>query len=271
MALDGTSTYLDKAIRYGQQVQAERSKATISLFDTEEGADLPKPRPPRAEPWSLLEKLRNEKSVVGFYISGHPLEPFRMEIQAICTANSSNWAQPQFKDKEVWMAAIVSAVQHKRTKQEKPFMVIQLEDLEGNFELALYGNDTITYGSYFIEGHALLLKMQVRPRFGQDNTNLELKPRMIELLAEAKDKVFSGVTLRLAVEQLNSANLQRILTLASLHPGSKSMYLEIMDATKQIQIETKARRIPIDTSPAFLQELEALDIGKFRLNRGSGI
>ena len=73
---------IEKVIRYGNKEQSEKSAAQQSLFGGESGMHIPVPKVADCEPYGELEKLKIEKEVVGFYISGHPLDQFKFEIES---------------------------------------------------------------------------------------------------------------------------------------------------------------------------------------------
>ncbi|MFN4234467.1 MAG: DNA polymerase III subunit alpha [Bacteroidia bacterium] len=86
-AIDGETTFLEKAIRFGAKFQEGETSAQASLFDMNEEVELPEPNIPTVEDWGTLQKLKFEKEVVGFYISGHPLDDYRFEIKHFCNTN----------------------------------------------------------------------------------------------------------------------------------------------------------------------------------------
>src|SRR5690606_34944027 len=73
-------TGLERLVRFGNQVQASASMATNSLFGETEMPDIKPPVMPECDTWSLPELLEREKDVVGIYISAHPLDGYKFEI-----------------------------------------------------------------------------------------------------------------------------------------------------------------------------------------------
>jgi DNA polymerase-3 subunit alpha len=82
---EGKPTYMETLVRYGQQHQDGADSSQVSMFDMDEGdAAIPEPPLPQIEGWSALEQLHYEKDVIGFYLSGHPLDDHRLEIKFLC-------------------------------------------------------------------------------------------------------------------------------------------------------------------------------------------
>ncbi len=106
VAENGESSLIEKIIRFGNKIQEEKNAAQVSLFGGDSGVDIPLPKVSVSEPYSELEKLRIEKEVVGFYISGHPLDQFRLEIQHFCTCTVNK--VEDYKQAKISVAGIVT-------------------------------------------------------------------------------------------------------------------------------------------------------------------
>jgi DNA polymerase-3 subunit alpha len=78
-------TFLESAIRYGASVQEQQHSSQHSMFGEATGTTMPAPTVPRADEWPAIYKLNREKEVVGIFISGHPLDDFKVEINSFCT------------------------------------------------------------------------------------------------------------------------------------------------------------------------------------------
>lgn len=83
---DANETFLDEIVRYGNRYQQDKAETTMSLFGPMETIEIAKPQPPANCPeWSHLERLNRERDLIGIYISGHPLDPFKIIIDKVCT------------------------------------------------------------------------------------------------------------------------------------------------------------------------------------------
>lgn len=94
-APDGDATLLEKAVKYAQKVQQEADSSQVSLFGGSGGMEVPMPTIAPMEPFSQLQQLNIEKEVVGLYISGHPLDQFKVEIESF-----TNTPLTEIKDTE---------------------------------------------------------------------------------------------------------------------------------------------------------------------------
>src|SRR5690606_7909224 len=75
---------IERLIKYSNDYQANLLSSQHSLFGGTSEAAIAEPSLAECEPWPLLEKLRLEKEVIGMYLSGHPLDDFRLELESFC-------------------------------------------------------------------------------------------------------------------------------------------------------------------------------------------
>lgn len=79
-------TGLEKAVRYAAKVKENEISAQTSLFGGGGSSfDLPEPKLPLCPEWGLIEKLKYEKTVIGIYLTSHPLDNFELELRNFCT------------------------------------------------------------------------------------------------------------------------------------------------------------------------------------------
>ncbi|MDB5261676.1 MAG: polymerase subunit alpha, partial [Adhaeribacter sp.] len=164
---------IEKAVRFGNNYQAEASAAQQSLFGGGAAVAAPLPKVPEVVPWTPTEKLRREKEVVGFYISGHPLDQFSLEIDSYCTCPLDKITD--YKAKDVNVAGIVSNVVIRTAKNGNPFALFTLEDYDSTLNMALFGEDFVKFAQYLREGMFVFIKGKVQLRYKTED-QWELKP-----------------------------------------------------------------------------------------------
>ena len=154
---------LDSVMASAASAQRDRASGQVSMFGDDFGAATTAASVPRASsdarfptsqptvtPWTAAEKLAAEKELLGFYVSGHPLNPYRATLEnGRFTAIN---ALGELEDRANFRAAgRLADVQKKFTKKEgKPFAVIILEDLTGSIE-AMVWNDVFTKYAKLLE------------------------------------------------------------------------------------------------------------------------
>ena len=134
------TTFLEKLIRFGGSFQAMQQSSQQSLFGDLGPVEVPDLKLPDCQPWSNIEKLKREKTIASFFISGHPLDEYRFDIDTFCNATikklKENMAAAASHD--VFIAGIVSKVRHEIAKNGNPYGRFTLEDFDESIELVTF-------------------------------------------------------------------------------------------------------------------------------------
>ncbi|MEI6019848.1 MAG: DNA polymerase III subunit alpha [Bacteroidota bacterium] len=250
-------TLTDRIIKYGNQKNLGNDSSQASLFSGDEEIVVTEPSLPTVEPWTDLEQLSREKEVVGFFISGHPLDPYRLVMEHRCNATCAQLKAglEPFKNKEVIFGGIITGFENRTSKTGNAFGKLIIEDYYGSVELMLFGKDFIEYNKYMVQGLFVFVKARVQERYNQPGS-LEIKLSKIELLDEVKKSAFNQIKVKV---KLNSINDQLVLKLDQLfnqHQGKSLLefYVEDEESRQSIKLFSKKNKVAIDT--AFLMELD---------------
>jgi DNA polymerase-3 subunit alpha len=136
---------IDSALAAAASAHKDRASGQVSLFDAFETAA---PSPIRSASmtvpqWSVTETLGFEKELLGFYVTGHPLDEYRPALEGGKYVAIANLQEEEDKS-TVSIAGALTSVEKKFTKREgKPFAVVVLEDLTGSLEVMIW-NETFT-------------------------------------------------------------------------------------------------------------------------------
>jgi DNA polymerase III subunit alpha len=261
-AKDGDASLIEKAVKYATKSQLEEQSAQVSLFGGSSGAVMPKPRIEPVEPFSELEKLNLEKEVVGIYISGHPLDNFRFEIEAFCNTPCNQLTDlDALLGRDTKICGIVTAVEHRTTKTGRPFGKFTLEDYSGNFTFTLFGEDYLKYKNFMSLGWFLFIEGTIQ-RNTWGRMDVEFKIRGIELLNELADKRVQGLALRIPLHAVNREMIDTLEKNCKANPGSVSLQIFIKDDQESIQAEMLARTYRIKvTNPLVTEFKKYAEIG----------
>ena len=171
--VDATTTVLDNLVNYGQKNQQDSMNLQATLFGELDGFEVTKPNIPDCEPWHDYEKSKKEKELIGIYLTSHPLDPYKLEMQLLCTpVEELNNGLETFKGKEINIAGIITAKREGKTKTGKDFGILTLEDFSGTYELAFFGKDYTDFRQYFIDETAIYVKGKVGPKWGKEGNEL---------------------------------------------------------------------------------------------------
>lgn len=244
-AKEGDINLTEKATRYAAKQQQEMMSSQVSLFGSSTGTESPKPKVEPQEPFSEIEKLHFEKEVVGVYISGHPLDNFKFEIDTFCTAPVTVLNDiEKHEGKDFKIGGIVSLVEHKMTKTGRPFGKMNLEDYSGKFEFILWSDDYLKFKSFLMPGLFLFIEGNVlRKSWGEQN--LEFKVRNIELLNEIGVKRAKGLQVKVGTDSLNAGMVKQLEDICQEYSGGTPFYLKLRDEQENISLELLSRKFRV--------------------------
>lgn len=190
--------FIDQLIQYASLCQKNSASAQASLFDdiAEEESAVVECAVPEVEPWSMVEQAEHEKEVVGFYISEHPLNQYKLEMQQLSTVSVA-----QLKEiPNTWLGRtlrfgfIVKDVKEGTTKNGKAYGRMLIEDMDDTFEWSFFGENYLKFRHLFNKGDFLFAQGVVKARWG-DDTKPELAPSHLILLSEALDYYVHSIEL----------------------------------------------------------------------------
>jgi len=237
------SSFLESLIRYGTNVKNLRNSSMQSLFGDSGGFDVVKPEPAPCSDWSKLEKLNKEKQVIGIYLSSHPLDEYRLEINTFCNATLADLQNlNEFADREVCVAGIVTETRSGITKNGKPFGGFTLQDYTDSFTFLMFDKDYVALSNFFVTDYHLLVKGKVQGRHFNPE-ELELKIKEIHLLSSVRDDLINSITIRIKTGMINSEFIANLKTIIKENPGNKILKILLIDHEDKITLPLFSRSI----------------------------
>ena len=153
---------LDSAVEAGQRASRDRSTGQHGLFDALATGKTPaEARLPDIPEWPESQKLAGEKEVLGFYVTGHPLNAYRDKVAELSELNTSRLAALD-NGTEVALCGVLGSVARKRNREGRPWASGALEDLQGSVDLLVFANQFESLGPMLGEDKPVLIRGEVR-------------------------------------------------------------------------------------------------------------
>ena len=255
--------FVESLLRYGQLYQAEKQQAQNSLFGGDDMVAIATPKIPDAEPWSALDRLEKERELVGIYISGHPLDDYRIVLDNLCNTHCNELGDKEelAKKSPVSVGGIVKAIKRVgTTKKGNPFGIVEIEDFEGPGELALFGEDWARYSGMLQEGYSVYIQGTCASRF-QNSNFYSFNVTSIEFLQTVKEKNITSLTITLDPSALTDSMVMDLTGLINDNPGNTELYFEIRHpdnkGTMRLRSRTKNINLVSDIV-AFIRSNESM-------------
>ena len=257
-------TFIEKAIRFGNKFQESKNSAQVSLFGEASDVQFDEPIIPPCEPWNVMEKLSKEKEMIGIYISGHPLDDFKTEIQYFCNAKVDSLQNiSQLEGMELSFAGIITDVQHRVSKNGKPWGMFTFEDYSDAYEFRLFNEDYLKFRHYLIPNTFLYLKTVMRRAW--QNGDVRVVITAIQQLQDVLGKMAKKITLNLPIEQISEKAVTDIEGVFKNHPGSQHLHFMIIDREEKLKLNMPSRSSKINITKELLDELNEKE-WSFKLN-----
>jgi DNA polymerase-3 subunit alpha len=167
-SLEGTRAQLfvsvEGAMEAGQRAQRARLSGQEGLFGDAFGEDQAhvEKQLPDLPDWTLREKLQGEKEMLGFYVTGHPLDHYADKIRELASHDSSN-LEGLNKGAEVALCGVITGIQRKRNREQKPWVSMVLEDRVGALEALVFTTNYERLAPMLAEDQVVLVRAQVLP------------------------------------------------------------------------------------------------------------
>lgn len=273
MPAEKGGTFCDTLVRFGQSYQDEKASmenSLFALFEKTEGVEstIQNPTIPTYEPWSTLERLNQERSLVGIYLSAHPLDDYSVILNNICSAQMTDLDDLiPLNNKDLIVGGMVTNVRRGISKRGSPYGIVTIEDYSGSHEFALFGEEWPKWMPYMEDSNALLIYGRVSPkRWSQNSNDLEFHITKISLLPEVKDELVNTFTITMQLDALNYEVLTRICEFANDNPGRATLRFNIADPAYHRIMELQSRNTRVNVTKHILDYLDNQDNITYRIN-----
>lgn len=218
---------LDLAIGYGQGKSDERERGQFTLFGgAPEGASPTLPPLPAVDPWQTGDRLRREKEVLGFYISGHPLDKVRAQLAAFARHTAAGLAEMPGRS-DVSLGGVVTAVKGMRDKRGNEMAFFTLEDYTGTAEVIAFSSVYETARPLIHSDTPLLVTGRLDRRDDREDETAKVVADSIAPLSEAARAGERRLEVRLPREKCDSETLSEVRSILVRHSGSMPVTLTI--------------------------------------------
>ncbi|MDH5608041.1 MAG: DNA polymerase III subunit alpha [Cyclobacteriaceae bacterium] len=260
------SSLIEKAIRFANKRQQEEASSQASLFGGGNGGMIVKPRAGNVEPYGEIEKLNIEREMVGLYISGHPLDQYKFEMEHLTTGKLSELRDLNaLIGREMKIGGVVSNVQHRMTKRGQPFGQFTMEDYTDSYTFFLFGESYLKFKPFLEPGWFLYIMGSVQNRWKSEE--LEFRILTMEYLGDIRAKMAKGIELQMRLESINALMVSDIKAMAEKHPGNSVLRLSVlgMFEDRVINLDMLSRKLTVDPNDELIKELKTLEEINYRI------
>jgi DNA polymerase-3 subunit alpha len=259
---DGKSNFLEALLKYGNGCQRDKTESAVSLFgDMATNETVPEPKIPKTEDWGLMEKLNKEKEITGFYISGHPLDDYKVEMINFATPIER---APSIRGKDIAIGGIVTSVSHRVSKKGQGFGTMRIEDFSGTMEITLFGENYLKLQHFMKESEVLLIKGKYMPKWGDEST-FEFKPVSIQQMDSVGSAMTESITLKIPITALSEDLITKIEAICDQHKGTHKLKMYVHDVVSDLALPMVAKERKVNAGNEFIKQLDKIGVN-YKLN-----
>ncbi len=266
--------FIDELVKYSDLFHRDELDSSSSLFGEVEELKPVRPVMPSAPAEENdLELLKQEKEIVGMYLSSHPLEKYRFEMENFtsCTMmeipsvieNCSRSGKPA----RIAVAGIVTDVTKLVTRKGTPGSRVKVEDFSGNYEFAFFGKNYENLLPYFNLHDCIYIECEISARYLGKNEDgsaktgsFELSVRRITLLGNVAAEKMLGITLQVSTEQITPAWRKALARLFRENKGKCPVNVCLSDPATGYRIDFHSKKYSVSLSSEFLGSLDKMGI-----------
>ena len=258
-------TFLEKTIKYANRFQENKNSAQVSLFGESSDVQIDEPLIPPCQLWGAMEKLAREKEVVGIYISGHPLDDFKIEMQSFCNGDISVFRDlPAFLNKEISFGGVVTDVQHRVSKQGKGWASFTIEDYINSHEFRIFGEEYLKFKHFLMHNNFVFVRSLIKEGWINRETGVKGEPRLqfnsFQLLHDVMESYAKKLSIQLNIKEISEEKIQTINDLLKMHSGNHILKFVVYDNDDELKLEMSSRLRKIKISQELLEELKSQEV-----------
>ena len=263
-------TFLEKTIRHASKYQENINSSQVSLFENSSEIQFSEPSIPNCNQWDPLEKLAREKEVVGIYISGHPLDDFKIEMNTFCNSNVTAFKNMEnFINKELAFGGILTEVEHRISRQGKGWASFIMEDYLDSYEFRIFGEDYLKFKHFLTINNFLFIKAFIKEGWQNRDTGKKGDPRIqfnsFKLLHDVLDSFAKKLSIQLKINEIDNNKLVKLNQIIKKFKGSHRLNFVVYDDVEKVKVDMISENKKVNISQELLDELDKEKI-YFKLN-----
>ena len=262
---------VDKAMEQAQKAQRDAAQGQVGLFGlfdegpkTKGGDDLP-----RVADWEESERLANEKEVLGFFVSGHPLDKYAEKIRNLPAVipiaealerkpPERRWGRETDPADEIQVAGMMHGLRVQKTKREgKLYAQASLEDATGKIELIAFPRDYEKLAEQLKIEAPVLIRGVLS---GDEDSAPKLSITAIQPLEAVQVKLPTAVRIRVNLERATEAMLEALKTEADGAPGPGKVMIHLQKKG-EYEVVLEPEQLHVSADRGWIERVEGL-VGK---------
>ncbi|MFZ4544865.1 MAG: DNA polymerase III subunit alpha [Saprospiraceae bacterium] len=257
---DRYESFIEHLIKWAGAYQTQKESTENSLFGAiASTVSVPEPLLPKIEPWNLVMKLEKEKEVTGIYISGHPLDDYRIEIQSFTNSSLENLPTWQGRTERAKIAGYVMSVDHRISQKGTGWGRFVIQDYNGSLEITLFSEDYQKFKHQFETGAALFITGFWEKKWNSENWNFKIVE--VKHLADIAETLCKAISIKIPITSISNDLIGELDELCTKYKGKNEFKITLIDFTNRNSLPFVASKKKVNAASSdFIMELERLGL-----------
>ena len=244
---------VDRGLEHGGRLQRDRDRGQTQLFealDDDADGDVALPD---VEPWSDAEQLASEKEALGLYLSGHPIDAYRDQLEA---AGASAISALDAGAGQALVGGIICGYRRLTTKRGAPMAVLTLEDRGGSLEVVVFPK-TYERCATVLAADRLVL---VAGKLDKDEETARIMADDIRPIESLDTSVVRTLSIHLSSPQHDRSTLEALADLFTTHRGSGPVrvQLDLTERTPALRVRARLTEARVRASEHLVLAVEKI-------------
>ena len=254
------ATFIEQLIKFGNKIQYERNTPQQNLFGEISPIAISKPEPPDVMEWDSTTKCKREKELIGIYLTSHPLDRYKLEIDSFCPNTLHELSDlQQFTGRDIIFCGMVKTIKDGVDQwRNKPYLLAQLEDYTDTYNLRLKNDDYVNFKQYFSPDVALMIRATVNewsPREEPNRKIYSLKIKMVHMLADVREKLVRSLDISVEINQV-SRELIETFERYTVNENGKILKFRVHDPETNTKVNLFSRKRHVVLTDEFMDYLQ---------------
>ena len=266
--LFGDTPFLEKIFHYAAHYQEQKNSIQTSLFEEEavriedSGISIPE-----VQPWTNMQRLQQEKEICGYYVSGHPLDRFRLECNSFATHTIADLKSIAEAGKSVagtfLVPCMILQAENLTSKKGNDYAKVMVRDYENETSLFVFGDTFLKYKHLLQTDYLVMLSLQtqIRKSNGEGTESFSWKVDKVEALETMLEQRTKRIRMYLPVHQINNHLAEYIQQLADTESPDATQQpcdieIFVWDELSKLDVTLSMMRKKLDIA-AFCHQVEA--------------
>jgi len=247
---------LDAALNYASSCASSVASGMDSLFslmdDSGASIGMPEPNMVRVEDWSQLERLRREKEVLNFYVSGHPLEQYLLDVEAFSQVKLGEIADGTEFTAPIRACGIISGIRTKLDRRENQIAFVTIEDFTGKAECIFWSDSYRKFAPVLSDGDMVFIVGKAEMN-GSDG--IKIIADDVIPMSQARARFTNALAVDVCLDQIGPDAVEQTQALFKNNQGELQCIFRVYDEQRELKGKWVSRRYMVTASDDLIEGL----------------